>query len=209
MVALDHPTRTDEAGHVEADRIAVEPAAPGPPRHAPAETVLTRQVRYVVGVCSLAAGVVHLLAMVAHADHHPTLGRAFLAVAVLQIVWGLLLFAEHRRVVVAAGALLMAAAITVWVFSRTTAISWFPGLEAVEPLEWRDVVTQFFQLLALAGAAILLLPASVHRPAGRRVELLPIAVFATLAIATLGVLYAATHDYVHGSGGTEAVPHDH
>jgi hypothetical protein len=41
-----------------------------------------------------------------------------------------------------------------------------------------------------------LLPASVHRPAGKQVELLPIAIMALLAITTLSVLYAATYDYV-------------
>ena len=54
-----------------------------------------------------------------------------------------------------------------WVLSRTKGISWFPGLEEVEALGWRDVVTQFYQLLAVAGAAILLLPASAFKPAGK------------------------------------------
>jgi len=161
------------------------------------ETIFTRQVRYMTAICSFAAGLLHLLAMAAHADHHPTIGRAFLAIAVVQIVWGVLLMIEPRRVFVLLGALATAGAIVVWVFSRTKGISWFPGLEEVEPLEWRDVVTQFFQILAVAGAAIVLLPVSVYRTAGKRIELIPIAVFAVLTMATLAVLYAATYDYVH------------
>lgn len=174
------------------------------------ETVLTRQVRYYIAFCSFAAGVVHLLAMAAHADHHPAVGRAFLAVAALQIAWGVLLIVEPRRLFVVAGALVTAGAIVVWVFTRTKAISWFPGLEEVEPLEWRDVVTEFFQLLALAGAALLLVPASWHRPAGKSgILLAPIAVFGVLTIGTLGLLYAATYDYTHhDSGGTEAGGHE-
>jgi hypothetical protein len=161
------------------------------------ETVLVRQIRYFVAICSFAAGLLHLLAMAAHADHHPTLGRAFLAVAVVQIVWGGMLLVDPRRIVVALGALATVASIVVWVFSRTKGISWFPGLNEVEPLEWRDVVTQFFQILAVAGAIVLLLPASVHQPAGKRVEALPIAVMTVFAMGVLAVLYAATHGYVH------------
>jgi hypothetical protein len=170
---------------------------PGPGPEAPAETVLTRQARYFTAMCAAAAGVLHLLAMAAHADHHPALGRAFLAVGLAQIVWAVLLMVDLRRVVVVAGALLTAGAVAVWVFSRSTGISWFPGLELPEPIEWRDTVTQFFQLLALAGAVVVLLPAAANRPAGRRVELVPIAIMAALTLGALGVLYAGTHDYTH------------
>jgi hypothetical protein len=172
------------------------------------ETVLTRQVRYLVAICSFAAGLLHLLAMTAHYGHHPTLGRAFLMVGVLQIVWAAMLLTPTSRLVVIVGALGTAAAILVWIFSRTKGISWFPGLEHPEPIEWRDVVTQFFQLLALAGALVLLLPERVHEPAGDRVELAPVAVMVALAVLSLGVLYVATHDYSHGAPG-EGTEHTH
>lgn len=191
VVVLD---RDDEL----TDEISVEPTPADPTA---GETVLIQQTRYFTAICSFSAGVLHLLAMAAHLDHHPTLGRAFLAVGVLQMVWAGLLIAEPRRIFVALGALLTTGSIVVWVFSRTKGISWFPGMEAVEPLEWRDVVTQFFQLLALAGAVLLLLPASVHRPAGKRVDYLPIAIMGLLAIGALAVLYAATHGAVHVEGG--------
>jgi hypothetical protein len=172
------------------------------------ETVLTRQVRYLVAICSFAAGLLHLLAMAAHYGHHPTLGRAFLMVGALQIVWAAMLLTPTSRLVVVIGALGTAGVMLVWIFSRTKGISWFPGLEHPEPLEWRDVVTQFFQLLALAGAVLMLLPERVHEPAGGRVELAPIAVMVALAMLTLGVLYVATHDYSHGGSG-EGTEHTH
>jgi hypothetical protein len=161
------------------------------------ETVLVRQLRYFVAICSFSAGLLHVLAMIDHRDE-PTLARAFLAIAAIQIVWGVLLIVEPRRLFVLLGTLVTASAIVVWVFTRTKGISWFPGLDHVEALGWRDVVTQFFQLLAVAGATVLLLPASVHRPAGKRIEATPIAVMALLAMLALAVLYAATH----GSGHT-------
>jgi hypothetical protein len=167
------------------------------------ETVFTRQVRYFVAICSFAAGLLHLLAMTAHYGSHPTLGRALFMVGVLQIVWAALLLRPTSRLIVGLGALATASWIIVWIYSRTKGISWFPGLDHVEAIEWRDVVTQFFQLLALAGALVLLLPARVHEPAGEKVELAPIAVMIVLAVLSLGVLYTATHDYTHDGGGTE------
>ena len=79
----------------------------------------------------------------------------------MQVVWGVLLMSSRAGCSCCSEAWPRSGAIVVWVFSRTKGISWFPGLEDVEPLGWRDVVTQFFQLLAVAGAAIVLLPASV------------------------------------------------
>jgi hypothetical protein len=201
LIVLDPVDTTRAEIDVTASPPATEPDT--------GETIFGRQVRYFTAIMSFGAGVLHLLAMAAHIGHHPTLGRAFLAVAVLQIVWGVLLIVEPRRVFIIAGAVVTVAAIVVWVFSRTKGISWFPGMEHVEALEWRDVVTQFFQLLAVAGAAVLLLPASVYKPAaGKKVELLPIAIMSILAIATLGILYVATYDYTHGEGG-EGTEHGH
>jgi hypothetical protein len=186
---LDRHDEIVEPGPPPEERPPVDPTA--------GETVLVRQIRFFTAICSFAAGILHILAMVAHADHHPTLGRAFLAIAAVQIAWGVMLIVEPRRMVVLLGALATAGAIVVWIFSRTKGISWFPGLEDVEPLEWRDVVAQFFQLLAVAGATVLLLPASVHKPAGKKIDVLPIAVMAVLAMGALAVLYAATHNYTH------------
>ncbi len=128
-------------------------------------------------------------------DHRgePTLARGFLAVAAIQIAWGVLLIVDPRRLFVLVGALATTGSIVVWIYSRTKGISWFPGLDVVEALGWRDVVTQFFQLLAVAGAAVILLPARVHRPAGKTIDVVPIAIVAVLTMLTLGVLYAATH----------------
>jgi hypothetical protein len=175
------------------DAVASEPPdTPSPPDPTAGETVFTRQVRYITAICSWGAALLHILAMIDHRGE-PTLARSFLGIAAVQVIWGVLLIVDPRKVFVLIGGLATAGAIAVWVFSRTKGISWYPGLDHVEPLGWRDVVTQFYQLLALAGAAILLLPASVYRPAGKRVEVLPIAIFAVFAMAVMAVLYAATH----------------
>jgi hypothetical protein len=177
----------------QASRSSADSTDAGP---SPSETVFSRQIRYITAICSFGAGLLHVLAMIDHRGS-PTLARSFLAIAAVQVVWGVLLIVDPRKIFVLIGGLATAGAIGVWVFSRTKGISWYPGLDHVEPLGWRDVVTQFYQLLAVAGAAILLLPASAFKPAGKRVEVLPIAVFAVLAMAVMAVLYAATHSGGH------------
>jgi hypothetical protein len=98
------------------------------------ETVLTRQVRYFVAICAFAGGVLHLLAMAAHNGQHPTLGRAFLGAGIAQIIWGVLLIIEPRRLFVLGGALMTVGLLAAWVFWRTKGISWFPGMEDVAPI---------------------------------------------------------------------------
>ena len=108
-------------------------------------------------------------------------------------MWGVLLIVEPRKIFVLIGGLATAGAIVVWVFSRTKGISWFPGLEEVEGLGWRDVVTQFYQLLASrARRSCCSRRARSSRPASAS-RSLPIAVFAVFAMAVMAVLYAATH----------------
>ncbi len=129
---------------------------------------MTRQIRLFVAICAFASGVLYLAEMAARYDTHPTLGRLYLMLAVLQVTWGALLLTQPSRLVYALGAVLTAVLVLAWVLTRTHGISWFPGLHEVQPLGWRDVVIQFFQLFAIAGAVILLLPATRARAGARR-----------------------------------------
>ena len=170
------------------------------------ETVLTRQIRYFAGICSLAAGLIHVLAMIDHRSE-PTLSRTLLALAVFQFVWGVLLLAGARKVIVyGIGAVVAAGSIGVWVFSRTKGISWFPGLDNIEVLGWRDTVTQFFSCSWFRGrdpdaaASVPSLPGSASKSPDRDLVL--------LTVLTLGVLYGAAHgvaerDHAEGAEHTD------
>lgn len=178
------------------------------------ETVWQRQVRYFVGMCSLGAGVMHILAAGAHVDHHADLGRAFLMVAALQIAWGVMLMVAPTRLIVISGGIGTLAATVIWVISRTKGIAWWDAMAEVEPIEWRDTITMWLQILAIAGVVLLLIPAAAHAPAaGRPLEVVPIAVMALLVMFLVGTVYAATHSYVHDDHshgtGTEMPGHTH
>lgn len=172
------------------------PAAPP----APPEPLVPHYARAGAAICALAAGAFHLLAMIDHMDHHAAVGRAFLGIAALQVLWAVMLVRSRERAVVAAGIALNVFAIVIWVLSRTQGISWFPGLEAVEPFGWRDITAEAFQLLAIVGATLLLVPARLFRTPddGEVRSPVPIIVMGVLAVATVAWVYGATHGQTHG-----------
>jgi len=174
------------------------PAAPEAPP-VPPEPAIQHYARAGAAICALAAGAFHLLAMIDHMDHHAAVGRAFLGIAALQVLWAAMLVRSRSRALAVAGIALHVGAIVIWVLSRTQGISWFPGLEAVEPFGWRDVTTQAFQLLAIVGATLLLVPARLFRTPddGETHSPTPIIVMGVLAIATVAWVYAATHGQAH------------
>jgi hypothetical protein len=110
-----------------------------------------------------------------------------------------MLVRSRSKVLVVAGIALQAGAIAVWVVSRTKGISWYPGLEEIEPIGWKDFTTQVFQFLAIAAASLLLVPASYFRPAadGEERSPVPIVVMGALAMAAVALVYAANHGVGH------------
>jgi len=133
-----------------------------------------------------------------HAEQ-ATLSRAFLATAALQGVWAILVSRDAGRRLLTAGLVGTLGAIGVWFAARTSGISWFPGLELAEPIEWRDLVTQLFQVLVVAGCALVLLPRSWQEPRGERP--MPAGAVVAMALVVLGILaatYVGTYGYVHG-----------
>lgn len=80
---------------------------------------------------SIGAGLIHGAAIGLHADH-PTLSRIFLAMAAVQVVWGVVAISLSTWSVIAIGSVLNAAAVGGWVLTRTTGISFISGLEIAE-----------------------------------------------------------------------------
>jgi hypothetical protein len=193
---LDAPAPADEV--TTSPDEPETPPAPSP-LPAPPEPAVQHYARAFAAICSLAAAALHLVALADHVDHHPMVGRGFLAVAVLQAVWAIMLVRTRSKLVVLAGIALQAGSILVWIVSRTKGIAWYPGLEAVEPIGWKDFTTQVFQFLAIAAATLLLVPASYFRPAadGEQHSPVPIVVMGVVAMAAVAFVYAANHGVGH------------
>jgi hypothetical protein len=163
------------------------------------EPLLAGYARWFLAICTLASATLHVVAMADHVDHHPTLGRAFLTVALLQVAWGALVVRTRSRVLLVAGALGTVVVSLVWVVSRTKGISWFPGLEAVEPIGWRDLANEAFQLLAIVAAVALLVPRRLFaaNDGSEPLDPRPIAAMAVIAGLVVTFVYGATHGVVH------------
>ena len=167
-----------------------------------------RQVRFITAICSFGAGLLHLLAMIDHRGS-PDPGALLPRGRRDPDRVGCRCSSSSR------GKHLRAdrcdwrprARSRVWVFSRTKGISWFPGLEAgrgTRLARRRDAVLPTAR--RQRARTIVLLPASVFKPAGKRVEALPIAIFAVFAMAVMAVLYAATHGSARGTTRDERTP---
>jgi hypothetical protein len=185
--------RTPDASDAPLDA----PSAPVPP--APPESLLAGYVSWFVAICAFGAAALHVVAMVDHVDHHPTLGRAFLTVALLQVAWGALVVRTRSRALLVAGALGTALVSLVWVLSRTKGISWFPGLEEIEPIGWRDLLNETFQLLTIVGVVLLLAPRRLFaaNEGGEHLDRRPIAAMAVVAGLAVAFVYGATHGVAH------------
>jgi hypothetical protein len=172
------------------------PSAPTP--SAPPEPLLAAYVRWFVAICAFGAAALHVVAMVDHVDHHPTLGRAFLTVALLQVAWGAVVVRTRSKALLVIGLLGTTLVSLVWVLSRTKGISWFPGLEEVEPIGWRDLLNEAFQLLTVAGVVLLLAPRRLFAADdGEHVDRRPIVAMAVVAGLAVAFVYGATHGVVH------------
>ncbi|MEY2516113.1 MAG: hypothetical protein QOJ89_3471 [bacterium] len=131
------------------------------PRDAPATQrgpVIADAVRIVAGL-SIAAGLIHAVAMVDHFGHWWAYGAFFMVLTYGQVLWGVALLRGHAgdRALIA-GALANAAIIAVWVLSRTVGIAVGPDAGSPEPLGTMDIATALVELGLIAYAVAIVRP---------------------------------------------------
>ncbi len=171
---------------------------------APASTdsVFTLNLRWFVALCSVAAGLWHILYAFPHIDHHVLLGQSFLATGVLQIAWAAWLIKNPSRQITVIGGIVAFASTVLWVFAHSTGVTWYPGLETPEIIGWGDTVTKWFELFLVLGVIGLLLPKSVFEPATRNRPNIKVVGFMAVAIASvLAVNYVGAYNPEHQTGG--------
>ena len=108
------------------------------------------------GLASIGAGAIHAAAVGIHAEH-PTLSRLFVAVAVAQILVGLVTLLRGGRAVAAATAVVNGGAVVAWIVTRMSGISWIEGLEQSEAPQFADTVCAALGAVAVGGAIVMLL----------------------------------------------------
>jgi hypothetical protein len=113
----------------------------------------------IVGWLSLAAGVIHAVAMIDHFGHYWLYGVFFLAVTYGQVLWGLALL--RRPVddrVLTIGALANLAIVAVWLYSRTIGMPIGPNAGRPEAVGAMDVAATLDQLALAAYVAAIVRP---------------------------------------------------
>ena len=169
----------------------------------------------VASAASIGAGAVHAAAAGIHAEH-PQLARLFVITAALQLIAGLAVVARQHRLTVAALAAVNAAAVSGWVVTRVSGISWIDGLETRESPQFADMACALLGAAAVGAAMAALLVG--WRMAHRGRHLLPSLAVAALAVPAM--IASVTHVHAHseaahgsagaaGAGLDESVAHDH
>jgi hypothetical protein len=105
------------------------------------------------GLASMGAGIIHAAAAGAHAEH-VTLSRLFVAVAVAQILVGLVTLLRGGRAVAVVTALVNGGAVVAWIVTRVSGTTWIEGLEQSEAPRFADTVCAALGVLAMGAAVV-------------------------------------------------------
>ncbi len=149
-----------------------------------------------LAIISAVAAVIHFAVSGAHFQEYWAFGVFMLAVAWLQLAWAVAMWAAPSRPLIAAGAVLNAGVVVVYVVTRTVGDVIGPTPDEAEPVGFEDAFCTACEALLVVGCVALLLWAldGVVTPARRNTTL---AAVATVAVVLLSV------SLVHG--GSEMV----
>ena len=166
-------------------------AAPSPPTSWPLPTAAAPD-RSLVGVAaavSAGAGLIHVGLAGAHAEHHVTMGVAFLLTGLAQLAWSAALPLRWSRPALLAGAAVHLAAIAG--LAMVTSVGWPFGPQAgvAEQVSTAALICLVLELAAV-GAVVSLLGARVRLPALAQ----PTAWVAVVAATAGALLIGASHD---------------
>ncbi|HEX8802604.1 MAG TPA: hypothetical protein VF743_00380, partial [Acidimicrobiales bacterium] len=141
----DEPAGASEASAARADRTDGDGAP---------ETRAAALVRVLVAMATLGAAVVHFAFAPEHLGENGAHGAFFLAVGWLQLACAAALAFRARplRLWLGVTALVDAGVVAVWVLSRTAGV---PGSDR-EPVAFPDTLTTVLEVVAVAGAVVLL-----------------------------------------------------
>ena len=158
----------------------------------------------VAALSSIGAGAIHAAAAGIHAEN-PTLSRLFVLTAAAQILVGMVLLLRRGRIAAGATVLVNAGAVTAWVVTRTTGISWIDGLEQSESPGFADTVCAGLGALAVVAAVVALVRHTTTVPRGNL-----IAPGVSLgALSLVAMMAGATNVHSHDEAAGAEDSHSH
>ena len=141
----------------------------------------------------MGAGLIHGIAVGLHADH-PSAARAFLFLAVAQLLWGVAALRSSRSHIRLLGLGINGVAVAGWLLSKTTGIAFIDGLQVAEDPQSADTVCVV--LAVMACAAIVWATVRNDTPVAQHSEIN--AAYITVVVAALGAWSATGVVHLHG-----------
>jgi hypothetical protein len=109
-----------------------------------------------VALLSVGAAVIHFAVIAQHFEEWWLTGLFFVAIAVFQIAWALLVLVRPSSPVYLAGALVNAAIVVTWIVSRTTGVPVGPEAGEPEAVGFPDTLATAFEVVLVVALAALL-----------------------------------------------------
>lgn len=112
-------------------------------------------VRTAVALLSTGAALIHFAVLWEHLEEYWPKGAFFAILASLQLAWAGLVLSRPSRPLILAGVVGNTAVVAVWLLSRTVGLPLGPDAGVPEPVGLADALATLFELLLVAGGAIL------------------------------------------------------
>ena len=153
---------------------------------------VSEALRLGIALASAGAATIHFAVIAQHLEEYWLFGSFFIAVAIAQLAWAMLVLVRPSPAVYLVGVVGNAAVAAAWVVSRTTGLPLGPAPGEPEPVGMADSVATAFEVLIAAGALLLLLPMTSRRRAlARFTTATAVATLAALGLTALSLLSLA------------------
>ncbi len=167
----------------------------------------------VAGLASIGAGAIHATAAGNHSEHRQAV-IAFVAVAVVQLSWGVLALVRAIPVLPWFGVVAQVAAIGGWALAKTSGIAFIDGLDEPEGPQFADALAAGLALAAMVAIVASLTGRGAGLGSPRR-RAVPQAGFTTavalvgVALVIPGMVAAGSQGHTGGAGGADDGHGDH
>jgi hypothetical protein len=150
---------------------------------------LSEALRLGIALASAGAATIHFAVIAPHLEEYWLFGSFFIAVAIAQLAWAMLVLFRPSPAVYLAGVVGNAAVAATWVVSRTTGLPLGPEPGEPEPVGTADSVATAFEVVIAAGTLLLLLRfASRRRPLARFTAATAATTLAAIGLTALSLI---------------------
>jgi hypothetical protein len=153
---------------------------------------VSEALRLGVALASAGAATIHFAVIAQHLEEYWLFGSFFIAVAIAQLAWAMLVLFRPSPAVYLAGMVGNAAVAATWAVSRTTGLPLGSEPGVPESVGTADSVATAFEVLIVAGTLLLLLRmTSRKRPLARFTAATAVATLAAIGLTALSLLSLA------------------